>query len=80
MSVASASAVKDSVPAAKVPGGVRSVQTDVGYPLESTSHTFAPKLLVPSETMSTPVRVYPAFEPVVNLCEYVAEVSWVSVD
>ena len=60
------------MPTAKVTGGVRSVQVDVGKRVpESTPHTCAVKPVLLAETTSTPVRVYPSsLEPVVNLCEY----------
>ena len=73
-------ALNDIVPAAKLPGGVRSVQVDVGLLLLATPHTFAVKEWVPPETTSTPVRMYPAsFEPARNLCERTVVVRWVSV-
>ena len=63
-------AVNDIVPTAKVPGGMRSQQADVGRLVLSTPHTCAVKPVLLAETTSTPVRVYPSsFEPVVNGCE-----------
>ena len=47
------------------------MQTNVGLPTTAVevSHTFAVKLLLLAETMSTPVTVYPSsFVPVVNAC------------
>ena len=72
-----AGAVTDTVPSAKLSGTVRSVHVVVGNPLASVSHNCAVKpvlvaesVVLVAETMSTPVRVYPAsFEPVVNPCD-----------
>ena len=69
MSVVSTRGVKDIVPTAKLRGGVRGVQVDVGSPLLLVPHTFAVKPVLLAETTSTPVRMYPdGFEPVVNTC------------